>query len=260
MPKVVILAGGLGTRISEESHLKPKPMIEIGGMPILWHIMKNYSHFGYNEFIICTGYKGYVIKEFFKNYYLHSSDVTFDFHDNNKIILHNTTAEPWKVTVVDTGLNTMTGGRLKRIKDFIGDDDYLLATYGDGVSDVNINEVVDFHLSHDKLATITTAMPTGRFGVVKLEEDGTVKEFIEKPKTENSWINIGFFVFDKKVFDYIEGDNTILENEPFNVLTSENQMKAFKHNGFWKPMDTLRDNIALNDLWDSGEPKWKLWS
>lgn len=260
MPKVVILAGGLGTRISEESHLKPKPMIEIGGMPILWHIMKNYSHFGFNEFIICTGYKGYVIKEFFNNYYLHASDVTFDFSDKNNVILHNTHAEPWKVTVVDTGLSTMTGGRLKRIKNFIGDDDYFLATYGDGVSDVNINQVLDFHLKSNKIATITTTMPTGRFGVVKMDECGNINEFIEKPKTENSWVNMGFFVFNRDIFNYIDGDDTILEQEPFNLLTAEKQMQGFRHTGFWKPMDTLRDNVLLNNLWDSGEPKWKLWN
>ncbi len=260
MAKVVILAGGFGTRISEVSHLKPKPMVEIGGMPVLWHIMKTYSHYGFNEFIICAGYKSYVIKDFFNNYYLHSSDVTFDFANKKKIYTNDEDVEQWKVTVVNTGQNTMTGGRIKRIKKYIGDDEYFLATYGDGVSNIDIKKLVEFHKSHSKIATISTVMPTGRYGVLDMDYEGCVNEFNEKPKTENSWINAGFFVFNKEIFDYIEDDSSILERAPFNELTKDKQLTGFKHHGFWQSMDTLRDNKFLNDLWEQGEAKWKIWN
>ena len=254
--KAVILAGGLGTRISEESYLKPKPMIEVGGMPILWHIMKIYSHYGINDFIICAGYKQHVIKEFFRNYTLHNSDITFDL-SNNKTILHKDNSEPWKVTVVDTGLDTMTGGRVKRIKDYIGNETFLL-TYGDGVSDVDIGKLVEFHKSHGKIATLTAVHPEGRFGVLNLDGD-IIKTFGEKIESRRDWINGGFMVLEPKIIDYIEGDSTTLEQEPLGRLSNENQLMAYKHPGFWQCMDTMRDKQKLEDLWKSGNPPWKKW-
>lgn len=256
--KVVILAGGYGTRISEESHLKPKPMIEIGGKPILWHIMKMYSNYGYNDFIICLGYKGYIIKEYFAHYFLHESDVTFDFTSNNKQIIHHAHAEPWKVTLVNTGLDTMTGGRLKRVKEYIGDEDFMF-TYGDGVSDVNIKELVEFHKANGKLATVTSVQPIGRFGALDLDKNNGVKGFQEKPKGDGGWINAGFFVMNRKVIDYIQDDQTIFEQEPLINLAKEGKLQAYKHEGFWQPMDTLRDNKLLQDLWDSEKAPWKTW-
>lgn len=256
--KVVILAGGYGTRISEESHLKPKPMIEIGGQPILWHIMKCYSHYGHNDFIICCGYKQYVIKEFFADYYLHTSDVTFDFGSENKMIVHNNSAEPWKVTLIDTGLNTMTGGRVKRVKDYIGDETFML-TYGDGVSDVNINEVVDFHREHGKIATITAIQPKGRFGTLNIDKNDSINQFKEKSKDDDGWINGGFMVLNPEIMKYIEGDSMILEKEPLETIALEGQLKAFRHHGFWKCMDTLRDKELLENLWVSDCVPWKMW-
>lgn len=257
--KVVILAGGYGTRISEESHLKPKPMIEIGGKPILWHIMKTYSYYGFNDFIICLGYKGYYIKEYFAHYFLHESDVTFDFTDNNRLITHQHSAEPWKVTLVNTGLDTMTGGRVKRIAPFLTDEPFML-TYGDGVSNVNIAKLVDFHKSHGCLSTVTTVQPSGRFGALDLSYSDQVKGFQEKPKGDGSWINAGFFIMQPEVLDYIDGDSTILEKEPLESLAKSGQLMAFRHEGFWHPMDTLRDKNFLEDLWAKGNAPWQLWS
>ena len=256
--KVVMLAGGLGARISEESHLRPKPMIEIGGMPILWHTMKIYSHYGYNEFIICCGYKGYVIKEYFADYYLHRSDVTFDFTADNSMTIHNNVAEPWKVTLIDTGLNTMTGGRVKRVKDFIGNETFLL-TYGDGVSDVDVNKLIQFHKDHGKLATLTAIQPGGRFGMLNVEEKGGVLAFIEKPKEEGGWINGGFMVLNPKIMDYITGDGTILERYPLEALSKEGQLMAYKHEGFWQCMDTQRDKEFLEKLISEGNAPWITW-
>ncbi len=258
--KVVILAGGLGTRISEESHLKPKPMIEIGGHPILWHIMKIYSHYGFNDFIICLGYKGYVVKEFFADYFLHTSDVTFDFRDNNKLIIHNNVAEPWKVTLVDTGRDTQTGGRIKRVKDYIGNEPFML-TYGDGVSDVNIKELVQYHNRHNKLATMTAIQPGGRFGVLDIEaETNQINRFVEKAKEDGGWINGGFMVLEPKIFNYISEDSTVLEKYPLEKLAEENMLQAYKHDGFWQCMDTLRDRILLENLWGNNQAPWKIWS
>lgn len=254
--KVVILAGGYGTRISEESHLRPKPLIEIGDKPIICHIMSIYSHYGYNDFIICLGYKGYLIKEFFAHYFLHQSDVTFDFRNDNKMIVHNRSAEPWRVTLVDTGKDTMTGGRVKRIQPYVGDEPFLL-TYGDGVSSINIQELVDFHRSHGKLATVTATQPAGRFGALNMEGGSKVTGFQEKPKGDGGWINAGFFVMQPEVFHYIEGDHTILEKEPLERLASDGQLMAFKYPGFWHPMDTLRDKNYLEELWKSGKAEWK---
>ncbi|MEG6612853.1 glucose-1-phosphate cytidylyltransferase [Pseudoclostridium thermosuccinogenes] len=256
--KVVILAGGFGTRISEESHLVPKPMIEIGEKPILWHIMKYYSHFGYNEFIICCGYKQYVIKEFFADYYLHTSDVTFDFSEKNKMIVHNNTSEPWKVTLVDTGLNTMTGGRIKRIKEYIGNEQFML-TYGDGVSNVDINALVNFHRSHGKIATITAIQPGGRFGTLDIDESESINNFKEKSKEDGGWINGGFMVFNPEIMNYIDGDESVLEGYPFETLACEGQLKAYKHTGFWQCMDTMRDKQLLEKLWESNKAPWKVW-
>lgn len=257
--KVVILAGGFGTRISEESHLKPKPMIEIGEKPILWHIMKLYSYYGYNEFIICLGYKGYAIKEFFADYYLHTSDVTFDFTDNNKIIIHNNVAEPWKVTLVDTGLDTMTGGRIKRIQKYVGDEAFML-TYGDGVSDVNIYELEKYHKENKRYLTMTAIQPGGRFGVLDIDEESSlIKTFVEKSKEDGGWINGGFMVIEPKVFDYIDGDDTVFEKSPLENLALEGQITAFKHNGFWQCMDTQRDKTLLEFLWKEGNAPWKKW-
>lgn len=255
--KAVILAGGLGTRITEETTLKPKPMIEIGGKPILWHIMKSYSHHGINEFVICCGYRGYVIKEFFANYFLHTSDVTFDLQ-KNEMEVHSRHAEPWKVTLVDTGEDTMTGGRLKRVKRFVEDDDAFCFTYGDGVSDINITESIAFHLKHGKLATMTTVQPKGRFGAIETNGQ-TVTGFKEKPDGDGNWINGGFFVLSPKVIDYIDDDFTSWEQQPLEKLAKDDQMNAFIHRGFWQPMDTLRDKIYLDELCLKGQAKWKTW-
>lgn len=254
--KVVLLAGGLGTRISEESHLKPKPMIEIGGKPILWHIMKMYSSFGLNEFVICAGYKGYLIKEYFANYFLHNSDITFDLKTNEQIV-HESFGDAWKVTVVDTGADTMTGGRLKRVRKFLGDEPFCF-TYGDGVSDVNIGQLIEFHKSHGKLATLTAVQPPGRFGQLLI--DGTrVRNFAEKPAGDGGIINGGFFVLDPKVIDYIEGDKTVWEQSPLAKLADEGELQSFAHHGFWQPMDTLREKTLLEQLWDSNKAPWKCW-
>ena len=257
--KVVILAGGFGTRISEESYLKPKPMIEIGGKPILWHIMKIYSSFGYHEFIICCGYKQDVIKEWFANYYLYSSDITFDFTEGRQeTIIHRVQPEPWKVTVVDTGLHTMTGGRIKRIAPFVGDEPFFL-TYGDGVADVNIEDLLRFHKEKGKKATLTCAQPVSRFGNLDILPDGTVKSFREKNQEEVDWINAGFMVLEPSVFDLIEGDQTVFERYPLEELARSGELNAYKHHGFWQCMDTLREKQALENLWDSGKAPWKLW-
>ena len=256
--KVVILAGGLGTRISEESHLKPKPMIEVGDAPILWHIMKYYSSFGFDEFIICCGYKGYVIKEYFADYYLHRSDITFDFSNNNQMIVHNNVAEPWKVTLVDTGYATMTGGRLKRVQKYVGDETFMM-TYGDGVSDVDLNELLEFHKTHGKVATITAIQPGGRFGVLDIDENQGVRQFSEKAKEDGGWINAGFMVLEPEVFNYIKGDETFFEREPLENLALDGKLAAYKHYGFWKCMDTLRDKEALDFLWNSKQAAWKRW-
>lgn len=256
--KVVILAGGFGTRISEESHLKPKPMIEIGERPILWHIMKHYSYFGFNDFIICLGYKGYYIKEYFAHYFVHESDVTFDFKNPNEPIIHQHTAEPWRVTLVNTGIDTMTGGRVKRIKPYVGNETFML-TYGDGVSDVNIEGLLSFHKKHGKLATVTATQPGGRFGSLQFSNGDIVSGFQEKPKGDGSWINAGFFVMEPKVFDYIEGDSTILERDPMEKIAKDGQLVAYRHKGFWQPMDTLRDRNGLEDLWKGGKAPWKVW-
>jgi len=257
--KVLILAGGFGTRISEETGLKPKPMIEIGGKPILWHIMKLYSKYEFNEFVILLGYKGYYIKEYFANYFLHQSDVTIDIKDNSIDILNNS-SEPWKITLLDTGLNSMTGGRVKRAQDFIGDEPFML-TYGDGVSNINIDELVKFHKSHGKILTMTSAQPDGRFGALSInKENNQVLEFKEKPKGDGSWINAGFFVCNPEVFDYItEGDSSVFEQGPLKNLAKDGQLYTFKHHDFWMPMDTLRDKNKLNDLWDSNTAPWAVW-
>ncbi len=255
--KVVILAGGFGTRLSEETVNLPKPMVEIGGKPILWHIMKIYSHYGYNDFIICLGYKGYIIKEYFMNYFMHMSDITVDL-SNGGIKVHNSKAENWKVTLVDTGLDTMTGGRIKRIKDHLNGERFML-TYGDGVADVNINSLVKFHESHERLATITAVQPSGRFGALRINDDKKVENFVEKPAGDGAWINGGFFVLEPQVIDYIKDDNTSWEREPLENLTKESQLFAYKHEGFWKPMDTLRDKIELERLWSTKEAPWKVW-
>lgn len=255
--KVVILAGGLGTRLSEETYLKPKPLVEIGGKPILWHIMKIYSAYGFNEFIICLGYKGYMIKEFFANYFLYMSDVTFDMK-YNQMIIHDCKAEPWKVTLVDTGEHTQTGGRLKRVAKYLEGEDCFCYTYGDGVTDANIADEVAFHKKHGKLATVLAARPPGRFGTLNLENN-KVTEWTEKPPGDGAWINGGFFVLNPRVIDYIEGDHTAWENEPLKQLTAEGQLVAYKHYGFWQCMDTLRDKNYLENLWNSGRAPWKIW-
>ena len=254
--KAVILAGGLGTRLSEETTLKPKPMVEIGGMPILWHIMKSYSHYGVNDFLICLGYKGYVIKEFFANYFLHMSDVTFDMN-NNSMEVHQANAEPWLVTLVNTGNNTMTGGRLKRVSKYIGQEDFCF-TYGDGLADLDIRALIKFHKSQGTLATVTSVQPPGRFGALEIDKK-IVKSFIEKPVGEVGNINGGFFVLSPKVIDYIAGDNTMWEREPLIDLANMGQLSAFKHGGFWQPMDTMRDKVFLESLWKEGKAPWKIW-
>lgn len=256
--KVVILAGGFGTRISEESHLKPKPMIEIGERPILWHIMKIYSSYGFNDFIICLGYKGYCIKEYFAHYFLHESDVTFDFKNSNERMVHHHSAEPWTVTLVNTGAETMTGGRVKRVQEYIGNEPFLL-TYGDGVSDINITDLVAYHKSHGKLATVTSIQPAGRFGALDLDGENLVHGFKEKPKGDGAWINGGFFVLEPETLNYIIGDATVFEKEPLEGLARDRQLVAHKHSGFWQPMDTLRDKNLLEELWTSGAAPWKTW-
>jgi glucose-1-phosphate cytidylyltransferase len=254
--KAIILAGGLGTRISEETSVRPKPMVEIGGKPVLWHIMKNYSTHGINDFVICCGYKGYVIKEYFANYFLHMSNITFDMQ-NNKMEVHQQSAEPWRVTLVDTGEDTMTGGRIKRVADYVGKEDFC-CTYGDGISDVNITALIEFHKQHGKLATLTATQPPGRFGALELSGNDILK-FQEKPQGDGSWINGGFFVLSPKVHDYIKDDQTIWEREPMNRLAQERQISAYFHSGFWQPMDTLRDKNHLEELWASGKAPWKTW-
>lgn len=257
--KVVILAGGRGTRISEESYIRPKPMVEIGDAPILWHIMKLYSFYGYNEFVICLGYKGYVIKEYFANYYRHMSDsITYDFTSGNSLEIHQTKVEPWKVTLVETGQDTMTGGRIKRIQPYIGNETFML-TYGDGVADVDINQLVRSHRNSNLYATVTAVQPEGRFGRLKLREN-TVTGFTEKVKGEEGWINGGFMVFEPQVFDYIQdGDQSILEQAPLKNLANDGQLNAYRHNGFWQPMDTIREKTVLNQLWENRNAPWKVW-
>ena len=256
--KAVILAGGLGTRISEETAMRPKPMVEICGKPILWHIMKIYSHHGINEFIICCGYKGYVIKEYFANYFLHQSDITFDM-TNNEMKIHQERAEPWKVTLIDTGENTMTGGRLKRVKEYLDNEETFCLTYGDGVANINIAELIKFHYNHGKLATLTSVFPQARFGSIDIEKN-KVKRFVEKPRGDGALINGGFFVLNTKIFNEIDGDNSIWEQEPLNNLANKGELMGFKHDGFWQPMDTLRDKNHLEELWGSNKAPWKLWS
>ncbi|MDX2048353.1 MAG: glucose-1-phosphate cytidylyltransferase [Chitinophagaceae bacterium] len=255
--KVIILAGGLGTRLSEETVLKPKPMVEIGGMPIIWHIMKIYSAHGFNDFIICLGYKGYQIKEYFANYFLHKSDITINL-SNNAVEVHDSYAEPWKITLVDTGINTMTGGRIKQIEKHVNNETFLL-TYGDGVGDVDIKRSVEFHKSGKKLCTVTAVQPSGRFGALNLGTDDSVLTFAEKPKGDGSWINGGFFVCEPGIFKYITGDDITWEREPMENIARDGEMNAFKHEGFWKPMDTLRDKQELEQEWKSGNAKWKIW-
>lgn len=256
--KVVLLAGGFGTRISEESHLKPKPMITIGDLPILCHIMKYYSAFGFNEFIICCGYKGFVIKEYFASYYLHNSDVTFDFSSENKMTIHNNVAEPWKVTLVDTGISTMTGGRIKRIQKFVDDETFLM-TYGDGLCNLDIKELLEFHNTHKKTATLTAIQPGGRFGVLNINNKEQISSFDEKKKEDGGWINGGFMVLEPAIFDYLEDDSTVFEKAPLENLSKEGQLMAYKHYGFWQCMDTQRDKQLLESLWDSGKAPWKIW-
>ena len=256
--KAVILAGGLGTRLSEETDLKPKPMVEIGGKPIIWHIMKIYSAHGINEFVICCGYKGYVIKEYFANYFLHTSDVTFNMKDNGMEI-HQNNAEPWSVTLVDTGESTMTGGRLKRVKNHLKDEEAFCFTYGDGVGDIDITKLIAFHMSHGKKATLTATRPPGRYGALLLAANDSVDHFEEKPQGDGSWINGGFFILHPSVIDLIENDSTTWEQEPLKGLAASNELHAFKHDGFWQPMDTLREKNMLNDLWEAGAAPWKVW-
>ncbi len=255
--KVLLLAGGFGSRLSEETDVRPKPMAEIGDKPILWHIMKIYSHYGFNDFVILLGYKGYYIKEYFANYFLHQSDVTIDL-STNRMEVHNNASEPWKVTLLETGLNTMTGGRIRRAKEYIGNETFLL-TYGDGVADVNLHTLVDFHKKHGKSATMTAVQPEGRFGALQTDENNRVQSFMEKPRGDGSWINGGFFVCEPCVLDYIENDQTVFEQKPLEKLSSNGELYTYQHNGFWKCMDTLRDKITLNEIWNRGEAKWKLW-
>jgi glucose-1-phosphate cytidylyltransferase len=256
--KAVILAGGLGTRLSEETSSRPKPMVEIGGKPILWHILKMYSHHGVNDFVICCGYKGYVIKEYFANYFLHMSDLTFDMR-SNRMEVHHKRAEPWNVTLVDTGDESMTGGRLRRVAEYIREDEAFCFTYGDGVSDIDIRASVDFHRSHGKAATLTAAYPPGRFGALDLE-GRRVKRFMEKPKGDGGMINGGFFVLSPRVLGYLENDGTVWEQQPLQRLAADGDLMAFEHHGFWQPMDTLRDKMYLDELWTSGRAPWKTWS
>ncbi|MEE1010351.1 MAG: glucose-1-phosphate cytidylyltransferase [Agathobacter sp.] len=257
--KVVILAGGKGTRISEESQYRPKPMIEIGDMPILWHIMKTYSYYGYNDFVICCGYKGYMIKEYFSNYFLRKSDVTFDFRENGKICIHNNESEPWRVTLIDTGLETMTGGRIKRIQKYIPKGESFLMTYGDGVSDVNIKEEVEFHNKNSGIATMMVVQPNGRYGSVDINENDGISKFVEKPLGDGGWINAGFFVLDYKIFDYLDKDSDVFEKKPLETIAEEGLLTAYKHRGYWQSMDSLRDRNLLEEAWSSGEAPWKKW-
>jgi glucose-1-phosphate cytidylyltransferase len=257
--KAVILCGGLGTRLSEETDLRPKPMVEIGGKPILWHIMKIYSAHGINDFVICCGYKGYMIKEYFKNYFLHQTDITFQIKDNKMKVLEKNNVEPWVVTLVDTGENTMTGGRLKRVKEHVEGEEAFCFTYGDGLSDVDISALIKFHKQHGKQATLTATRPPGRYGVLNFGPKNIVKSFQEKPDGDGSWINGGFFVLSPSVIDLIKDDQTSWEIEPLNTLANNNQLFAFRHDGFWQPMDTLREKIMLNQLWDAGKADWKNW-
>ncbi len=256
--KAVILCGGFGTRLSEETDLKPKPMIEIGGKPILWHIMKIYSAHGINDFIICCGYKGHIIKEYFNNYFMYHSDITFNMKEN-KMKVHQNKSEPWKVTLVDTGINTMTGGRLKRVKEFVKDQEAFCLTYGDGVGDIDIKKLIKFHKQHGKQATLTAVQPPGRFGSLKLSSDNCVYNFLEKPEGDGSWVNGGFFVLNPAVIDRIKDDQSSWEKEPLSNLAKDKQIYAYKHDGFWQPMDTLRDKIRLKELWSSGKAPWKTW-
>lgn len=256
--KVVILAGGMGTRLAEETSVVPKPMIEIGGYPILWHIMKIYSHYGFNEFIILLGYKGYIIKEYFANYFLHRSDVTFDL-EKNQMTIHEQHCEPWKVTLIDTGLATQTGGRILRAKKYVGNEPFML-TYGDGISDIDINKLVAYHKTHGKLATMTSVQPDGRFGAIESGSNGEIRHFVEKPQGDGAWINAGFFVLEPKVFDYIRnGDTTIFERAPLEQLAKDGELYTYKHTGFWKCMDTLRDKQQLQEMWDNKAIPWKIW-
>ena len=257
--KVLLLAGGFGTRLSEETDLRPKPMVEIGGKPILWHIMKTYAEYGYSDFLILLGYKGYLIKEYFANYFLHQSDVTIDT-SNGQMEIHNNFSENWKVTLIDTGLNSMTGTRIKKVEQYIGNEPFML-TYGDGVSDINIKDLVKFHKSHGKALTMTSAQPDGRFGAIDIGEDNQVKEFKEKPKGAGSWINAGYFVCEPKVFSYIsDADNIIFEQEPLKKLASDGEIFTYKHKNFWMPMDTLRDKMNLDNMFNNNEAPWKIWS
>jgi glucose-1-phosphate cytidylyltransferase len=257
--KTLILAGGYGTRLSEETGVRPKPMVEIGNKPILWHIMKIYSHFGFNDFIILCGYKGHLIKEYFAQYFLHHADLTFDLSENSVKIHHNP-SEPWKVTLLDTGIDTMTGGRVLRAKPYIPDGEPFMLTYGDGLSNIDIDALLSFHKAHQKSVTITSSQPEGRFGALDIGAGGQVSKFVEKPKGDGAWINAGFFVCEHKVFDYItEGDDTIFEHTPLEKLAVEGELFTYKHEGFWRPMDTLRDKRALHDMWMRGEAKWKVW-
>lgn len=256
--KVLILAGGLGTRLSEETDIRPKPMVDIGGKPILWHIMKLFSHYGHNEFVILLGYKGYYIKEYFANYFLHQSDVTIDL-STNKLEIHNNSSEPWRITLLDTGAETMTGGRIKRAQPYVGNETFML-TYGDGVSDVNMDALLECHRAHGKAVTMTSVQPDGRFGTFDADETGLVSRFLEKPRGDGSWINGGFFVCEPSVFDYLsKGDTTVFEQDPLQGLARDGQLYTYRHNGFWKCMDTLRDKQDLNQMWQSGSAKWKTW-
>ncbi len=256
--KVLILAGGFGTRLSEETELKPKPMVEIGGKPILWHIMKTYSYYGFNDFVILTGYKSHVIKDYFINYYTRYSDITVDM-ENNAVEVHKTRHEPWKVTMLYTGQDTMTGGRIEKAKEYVGNEPFLL-TYGDGVSDVNITKIIETHKKSGKLCTMTAIQPVGRFGALNIDNSNTIHSFMEKPKGDGAWINAGYFVCEPEVFDYIKnGEKTIFEREPLETLAKENQLQAYKHTGFWQPMDTLRDKIALTDMWQNNKAPWAVW-
>lgn len=255
--KVLLLAGGFGTRLSEETDIRPKPMAEIGGKPILWHIMKIYAHYGYTEFVVLLGYKGYYIKEYFANYFLHQSDVTIDLR-NNEMKVHNNSSEPWMVTLLDTGLHTMTGGRIKRAKDFIGNEPFLL-TYGDGVANIDLNQLMQFHQAHGKAITMTAVQPEARFGALKTDADNKVLSFMEKPKGDGTWINGGFFICEPRVLDYIKDDQTVFEQYPLENLAKDGELYTYHHHGFWKCMDTLRDKVKLNELWESGEAQWKIW-